>query len=191
MRELLPVSCTRRRIIVSSDRSSRLGGCGHAASEASFKEQANSQSCGAGARCSRTDFFAHGKRIGVGTADGRPPAKIELRTIPGDGSQRRRARRHQPRHLPSRRRQSKPRQPPGACAGMRRLWRVPWLRRMQRLRRMQGLQRLRRRLRRWLRGRMRGLRRRRDRRAVAIARDMHRLLCLVGPLPLVLGGSPP
>ncbi len=189
--QILPVLLARRRIAAYGDPSSNIGGCGHAAGEASFEKEANDQSRDAGAGSSRSNLFAGGKCVGFGRTDRRRPTQAELRARPGDRAQRRRTRRRQPRHLPSQ--PHRPWKRRGRCAaraGMR--W-LSWLRRCQRLRRlprlrrMQSVQRLplRRRLR-W----MWWLRRRLDRgrRAMGV---MRRLLCIVGPLPLVLGSIVP
>src|SRR5579871_4598118 len=81
------------------DSTSSYGGCGHAADEASFEEEADDQGGGAGARRCRTDFFAGRKRGGVRGPDRRASTTAELRTRPIQRAERGRTRRRQPCHL--------------------------------------------------------------------------------------------
>ena len=63
-----------------------LGGCDHAAGEASF-EEARNQNRRAGARSRRTDFLASRRRIGSSRTDGGRSTKAELHAWPGNRAQ--------------------------------------------------------------------------------------------------------
>jgi hypothetical protein len=80
LRALFP----QRRMTPTDILPCNVGGCDHAAGEASFKKKASHENRRTGARRCRVDFFPGGKRICIGGADSRRTTDAEPCTGSGD-----------------------------------------------------------------------------------------------------------
>jgi len=121
------------------------GGCDDATGEASFEVEACDQSRRTRIGCRRSDFLASGGRIRGGRTDSGRAADAELCADSSAHARRRRDLRRQSRHVPFVRQgehwRGQRRRTDGLGLPMRRLQRLPRLRRVQSLplRRMRGL----------------------------------------------------